>query len=90
MAVCWRCPNCNQISCEDDVNAAGRPLACDHCERPFLPQETQCPVCDGPNPWARRDTLHFQCRECGNTQTFYSDRGERASRPHEPAVPAGS
>lgn len=54
------------------MNAQGRPLACDHCERPFQPQETQCPVCDAANPWARRDTLHFLCRECGNTQTFYS------------------
>jgi len=71
MAVCWRCPRCGEVSCEDDANAAGRPLACDHCERPFLPAETQCTVCDAPNPWSRRDSVHFWCRECGNTQTFY-------------------
>lgn len=71
MAVCWRCPNCNEISCEDDVNAAGHPLACDHCGRPFPPSETRCPLCDAPNPWARRDSVHFWCRECGHTQTFY-------------------
>ena len=53
------------------MNAQGKPLACDHCERPFLPHETQCPICDTANPWVRRDTLHFQCTECGNTQTFY-------------------
>ena len=51
----------------------GLPLACDHCERPFPPHETQCPVCDSLNPWARRDSVHFWCRECGNTQTFYSE-----------------
>lgn len=71
--VCWRCPGCSEVSCEDDVNSQGRPLACDHCERPFIPQETKCPVCDSLNPWARRDSVHFWCRECGNTQTFYSD-----------------
>ena len=52
------------------MNAAGLPVACDHCERPFVPQQTLCPVCDSPNPWARRDTLHYLCRECGTTQTF--------------------
>jgi hypothetical protein len=72
MAVCWRCPKCSQVSCETDVNAAGLPLACDHCERALLPVETQCPVCDGLNPWKRRDSLHYMCRECGHTQTFYS------------------
>ena len=25
MAVCWRCPVCNEVSCEEDVNAAGLP-----------------------------------------------------------------
>lgn len=71
MAVCWRCPVCNGVSCEVDVNAAGLPLACDHCERPLLPPETLCPVCDAPNPWSRRDSLHFLCRECGEVQTFH-------------------
>jgi predicted amidophosphoribosyltransferase len=54
------------------VNAAGKPVACDACERPFPPQNTLCPLCDAPNPWTRRDTLHFLCRECGTTQTFFS------------------
>jgi len=56
------------------MNAVGRPVACDACERPFPQQETLCTVCDAPNPWARRDTLHFLCRECGTTQTFFSQR----------------
>ena len=72
MAICWRCPLCNEVSCEDDVNAAGLPLACDHCERAFVPHETLCTVCDAPNPWARRDTVHYWCRECGSMQTFFS------------------
>ena len=72
MAVCWRCPNCGEVSCEDDVNATGLPLACDHCERVVLPSETLCPVCESASPWSRRDSLHFVCRECGNSQTFYS------------------
>ncbi|HEX9457523.1 MAG TPA: hypothetical protein VGA84_00185 [Thermoanaerobaculia bacterium] len=58
--------------CEDDVNATGKPVACDHCERPFPQQNTLCTVYDAPNPWKRRDTLHFLCRECGTTQTFFS------------------
>jgi hypothetical protein len=72
MAVCWRCPSCSEISCEDDVNATGNPVACDSCQRPFPQQETLCTVCDAPNPWTRRDTLHFLCRECGTTQTYFS------------------
>jgi predicted amidophosphoribosyltransferase len=47
-------------------------VACDHCERPFPQQETLCTVCDAPNPWTRRDTLHFLCRECGTAQTYFS------------------
>jgi predicted amidophosphoribosyltransferase len=54
------------------VNAAGKPVACDACERPFPPQNTLCTLCDAPNPWTRRDTLHFLCTECGTTQTFFS------------------
>ena len=72
MAICWRCPLCTEVSCEDDVNAAGLPLACDHCERAFVPHETLCTVCDTPNPWARRDSVHYWCRECGSMQTFFS------------------
>jgi len=77
MAVCWRCPACSEVSCEEDVSATGRPVACDHCGRPFPPDETLCAVCDAPNPWARRGSLHFLCRECGTTQTYF--RGSAAS-----------
>lgn len=71
MAVCWRCPSCNEVSCEDDVNLSG-PVSCDHCELPFPPNETLCPVCDAPNPWTRRDSIHFLCRECGTRQRYLS------------------
>lgn len=71
MAVCWRCPGCGEISCESDVSTIGHPLTCDHCERPFPAAQTQCPVCDSLNPWAPRDSVHYHCRECGHTQTFY-------------------
>ena len=47
------------------------PLACDHCERAVLPNEALCAICDAPNPWSRRDSVHFICRECGEMQTFY-------------------
>ena len=77
MAVCWRCPECQGISCEDDVNLRDAPVACDHCGRPYAQPQTLCPVCDAPNPWARRDSLHFWCRECGTMQTFHSH--QRAS-----------
>jgi RNase P subunit RPR2 len=70
MAVCWQCPSCSAISCEDDVNAEGKPLACDQCERAFLPVETLCPVCAAPNPWSRRDTIRLWCRSCGEVQRF--------------------
>jgi predicted amidophosphoribosyltransferase len=73
MAVCWRCPECSEVSCEEDVNLIG-PVSCDHCDRPFPQNETLCTVCDSPNPWARRDSIHFLCRECGTTQMFLSHR----------------
>lgn len=59
------------------MNLTDSPVACDHCNEPFPQQQTLCPVCDAPNPWARRDSLHFICRECGTTQAFYSH--QRAS-----------
>ena len=71
MAVCWRCPVCEEVSCETEVNAAGMPLACDHCERAVLPNEALCAMCDAPNPWSRRDSIHYICRECGEQQTFH-------------------
>jgi hypothetical protein len=74
MAICWKCPRCSEISCEEDVNAQGQPLSCDSCERVFLPSETECPVCHSPNPWARRDSVHYWCRTCGHTQMFHSHR----------------
>ena len=72
MAVCWRCPQCSEISCEEDVNLTDSPVACDHCQQPFLQQQTLCTVCDAPNPFSRRDSIRFWCRECGTTQKFYS------------------
>ena len=83
MAVCWRCPACSEVSCEDDVSITGRPVACDHCGQPFAPNETLCAVCDAPNPWARRDSLHFLCRECGTTQTYFRGRAAAASPTHD-------
>ena len=70
MAVCWRCPVCSEISCEDDVNLSG-PVSCDHCARPFQQSETLCTVCDAPNPWTRRDSIHYWCKECGTRQRFH-------------------
>jgi hypothetical protein len=72
MAVCWRCPDCDEVSCETEIQVAGQPLACDHCERAQIACQTRCVVCDSPNPWSRRDTIHFLCRCCGHVQTFYS------------------
>jgi len=73
MAVCWRCPSCSEVSCEDDVTiTTGTAVSCDHCQRPFPASETLCHVCDAPNPWSRRDSVHFWCRVCGTTQMFLS------------------
>ena len=74
MAVCWRCPGCNEVSCEDDATLTGSPVDCDHCQLPFPQHETLCTVCDAPNPWARRDSVHFLCRECGTMQAFHTTR----------------
>jgi RNase P subunit RPR2 len=72
MAICWRCPDCGHVSCETEVESQGKALACDRCERPSIPENTQCIVCDAPNPWARRDSVHYFCRSCGHVQTYYS------------------
>jgi predicted amidophosphoribosyltransferase len=71
MAVCWRCPSCNEISCEENVNLKG-PVSCDHCSSTFVQQETLCPVCDASNPWTPRDSIHFWCRQCGTMQRYLS------------------
>jgi len=61
------------VSCEEDVNRCG-PLACDACGVSFEEPETLCPVCDAPNPWTPRDSIHFWCRTCGTTQRYLSHR----------------
>jgi len=49
------------VSCEQDFNRSGA-VRCDHCLESFAEAETLCPVCDAPNPWAPRDSIHFWCR----------------------------
>jgi hypothetical protein len=71
MAICWRCPECSQISCENDITVVEPSVVCDHCSCTLRTAETLCAICDTPNPWSRRDSLHYLCRECGHLQTFY-------------------
>lgn len=79
MAVCWRCPSCNEISCEEDANRVGT-VVCDHCSASLDEEETLCAVCDAPNPWKRRDSIHFLCIECGTMQRYLSfTSAERAT-----------
>lgn len=70
MAVQWQCPCCNEVAHESA--ALSCLLQCSGCANVFTRDETLCAVCDGPNPWARRDSIHFWCLGCGNTQTLYS------------------
>ncbi len=58
----------------------GAAVACDHCRWPFAQSETLCAVCDSPNPWTRRDSLHFLCRECGTTQSYFRGAAAGSSR----------
>lgn len=71
MAIEWRCPVCESVCrCDEFVEAAE--VSCIRCSQTIRRDETLCVVCDSPNPWRHRDSLHLQCAECGNTQTWYS------------------
>jgi len=73
MAVQWRCPACHEVMLEMEmVDDHKQLLKCHRCDTSSSRQETLCPICDARNPWKHRDTLHFLCVECGNTQTWYS------------------
>ena len=74
MAVIWRCPGCGEAVGESDPTLSVSHLVCHHCGEIYLQRETLCVVCDAPNPWSARDSLHFWCRVCGNTQTWLSHR----------------
>lgn len=71
MAIHWRCPLCEASTAErDDLDPST--VKCAGCQSWFRTDETLCVVCDAPNPWTRKTTLHRQCRSCGHTQMIYS------------------
>ncbi len=72
MAILWRCPLCEETTEERDELCDATLVRCSACSTGFEIAETLCVICDAPNPWVRRSTIHRQCRSCGNTQMIYS------------------
>jgi hypothetical protein len=72
VAVRCKCPECGAtVSYEmpqDDV----REVICAQCHTTSPASQTLCVVCDAPNPWRRRTSIHFGCMVCGTTQTWLS------------------
>jgi ribosomal protein S27E len=71
MAIRWQCPSCHQPG-QNFGFAPPASLQCGECAAEFSPAESLCEVCDAPNPWSYRDSIHLWCRNCGNTQMLYS------------------
>ena len=73
MAVCWRCPDCLEDTCHTEYIDLRAPVWCVRCKAAVDCAEALCVVCDSPNPLNRRDTIHFTCSVCGNTQRLWSE-----------------
>jgi hypothetical protein len=70
MPVCWKCPSCNAETCHTDYIDPRRPVSCGVCDAEWNRTDVLCTVCETPNALMRRDSLHYWCLTCGNTQTL--------------------
>ncbi len=71
MAVRWGCPGCGAEAVEDDPFSLDD-LRCGRCGAASARREVLCIVCDAPDALHPRDTLHVQCRCCGQTQMIFA------------------
>lgn len=69
----WQCPACSEVNRLTRYSEFESSLRCDGCGANVAPRDTLCVVCDAPNPWTPRDSVHFWCTACGETQTTWSD-----------------
>lgn len=71
--VVWRCPVCRERLTSEIFDLQGV-LECGACGAECLVRAALCEVCEEPGALRLRDSVHFGCRECGKTQTWYSLR----------------
>lgn len=73
MAVRWRCPACGAATIEPDPLRENDHVQCAECRAEMPRSESLCCVCDSPDPWRARGTVHVQCQVCGTTQMIFAD-----------------
>lgn len=73
MAVRWRCPSCGEAAIEADPLGILDGIVCSSCETSFAREAALCFVCDSPDALRRRDSIHVQCRVCGESQMMFME-----------------
>ena len=71
MAVRWGCPGCGAEAVEDDPFSL-ESLTCGRCGKASRREEVRCIVCEAPDALHPRDTIHVQCRACGEMQMIFA------------------
>lgn len=71
MAVRWRCPECGSESVENDPFGLDT-VRCEGCQCEVQRPAALCFVCDAPGGLRARDSVHVQCRICGDMQMIFA------------------
>lgn len=71
MAVRWGCPGCGAEGIEDDPFALDT-LRCGRCGDVTPRRDVLCVACDAPDALHPRDTVHVECRHCGERQMIFA------------------
>lgn len=74
MAVQWGCPDCGARGVAADPFALDT-LHCPACAGSFERASALCIVCDAPGALRLRDSIHVQCRVCGEMQMIFARVG---------------
>lgn len=70
MAVRWGCPECGANEIEEDPFAEA--LRCGRCGEVIPRRAALCVACDAPGALHPRDTIHVECRRCGERQMIFA------------------
>ena len=73
MAVRWRCPMCREAGVDADPLRVEDEVVCSSCDGVIPRDAALCFVCDAPDALRMRDTIHVQCRVCGETQMVFME-----------------
>jgi DNA-directed RNA polymerase subunit RPC12/RpoP len=69
----WNCPNCGETNSMSSPFDRTGELRCVACAERIAATDALCPVCDAPNPWTPRDSVHYWCTVCGETQARWEN-----------------